>query len=130
MTPAEIRPFSNDADPLDQSSFVSAPQPSSDVKPFTEPVPLPANNAAENSSDEPKAATTRRSSRHSLTEPQPTTVRVKRTQTLFQFAMEHYGKADHSTVARIKSANPQIHDAYEVLEQGQQIRLPAPPTTE
>jgi type II secretory pathway predicted ATPase ExeA len=53
------------------------------------------------------------------------TVQVTRTETLFQFAMETYGRADWATVRKIREVNPQIHDPYEVLHQGQLIRIPA-----
>ena len=54
----------------------------------------------------------------------PTTVQVNRTETLFQFALEKYGRADWTTVRKIRAVNPQIRDPYEVLHRGQLIKLP------
>jgi phage tail protein X len=57
--------------------------------------------------------------------PIPVYVKVAHTQTIFEFAMEHYGKADRVTVQTIQAANPQIHDIYQTLRQGQSMTLPA-----
>jgi general secretion pathway protein A len=57
--------------------------------------------------------------------PIPVNVKVQHTQTIFEFAMEHYGKADRATVQTIQAANPQIHDIYQTLRQGQSMTLPA-----
>ena len=51
-------------------------------------------------------------------------VRVHRQETLFQFAMDHYGKSGWEIVSRIRSLNPQLRDAYQVLQEGQWIRVP------
>jgi len=51
-------------------------------------------------------------------------VRVTRQQTLFQFAMDHYGKSGWEIVSRIRSLNPQLRDPYQVLQEGQMIRMP------
>ena len=51
-------------------------------------------------------------------------VRVPRDETLFQFALEELGKGDWETVRRIRAANPQIRDPYEILEKGQWVKLP------
>ena len=51
-------------------------------------------------------------------------VRVQRDETLFQFAMEELGKGDWTTVRRIRAANPQIRDPFQILEKGQWIKLP------
>lgn len=51
-------------------------------------------------------------------------VRVYRQETLFQFAMDHYGKSSWEIVSRIRSLNPQLRDAYQVLKEGQWIRVP------
>jgi general secretion pathway protein A len=53
------------------------------------------------------------------------TVRLARMETIFQFAMEHYGKADIGTVDKIRAANPQIKDIYQTLREGQSMTLPA-----
>jgi phage tail protein X len=52
------------------------------------------------------------------------TVRVERDETLFQFAMEELGKGDWATVRRIRAANPQIRDPFQILGKGQWIKLP------
>ena len=51
-------------------------------------------------------------------------VRVPRDETVFQFALDEFGKADWATVARIRAANPQIRDPYQVLDKGQWVKLP------
>jgi general secretion pathway protein A len=51
-------------------------------------------------------------------------VRVRREETLFQFAMEELGRGDWATVGKIRAANPQIRDPYQILERGQWVRLP------
>ena len=51
-------------------------------------------------------------------------VRVHRQETLFQFALDQYGKSGWEIVSRIRSLNPQLHDPYQVLQEGQWIRVP------
>jgi general secretion pathway protein A len=51
-------------------------------------------------------------------------VRVQHDETLFQFALEELGRGDWATVGKIRAANPQIRDPYEILEKGQWVRLP------
>jgi general secretion pathway protein A len=51
-------------------------------------------------------------------------VRVYRQETLFQFALDQYGKSGWEIVSRIRSLNPQLRDPYQVLQQGQWIRVP------
>jgi general secretion pathway protein A len=51
-------------------------------------------------------------------------VRVYRQETLFQFAMDQYGKSGWEIVRRIRSLNPQLRDPYQVLQEGQWIRVP------
>jgi general secretion pathway protein A len=53
-----------------------------------------------------------------------TMVRVYRAETLFQLAMDHYGKSGWEIVRRIRTLNPQLRDPYQLLEQGQWIRVP------
>jgi general secretion pathway protein A len=55
----------------------------------------------------------------------PSNVEVGHTETIFEFAMEHCGKADHATIEAIRVANPQIGDIYETLQKGQAIAVPA-----
>jgi general secretion pathway protein A len=52
------------------------------------------------------------------------TVRVQQDETLFQFAMEELGRGDWATVRKIRAANPQIRDPFQILEKGQWIKLP------
>jgi general secretion pathway protein A len=52
------------------------------------------------------------------------TVRVEREETLFQFAMEELGKGDWATVRRIRAANPQLRDPFQILAKGQWMKLP------
>jgi len=51
-------------------------------------------------------------------------VRVHRQESLFQFAMDQYGKSSWEIVSRIRSLNPQLRDPYQVLREGQWIRVP------
>jgi hypothetical protein len=51
-------------------------------------------------------------------------VRVHRQETLFQFALDQYGKSGWEIVSRIRSLNPQLRDPYQVLQEGQWIRVP------
>jgi len=51
-------------------------------------------------------------------------VQVHRQETLFQFAMDQYGKSGWEIVSRIRSLNPQLRDPYQVLQKGQWIRVP------
>jgi general secretion pathway protein A len=53
-----------------------------------------------------------------------TMVRVYRAETLFQLAMDHYGKSGWEIVRRIRALNPQLRDPYQLLEQGQWVRVP------
>lgn len=52
-------------------------------------------------------------------------VEVTHTETIFEFAMEHCGKADHATIEAIHVANPQIGDIYQTLQKGQPMAVPA-----
>jgi hypothetical protein len=49
---------------------------------------------------------------------------VHRQETLFQFALDQYGKSGWEIVRRIRSLNPQLRDPYQVLQKGQWIRVP------
>jgi general secretion pathway protein A len=55
---------------------------------------------------------------------------AQRSETIFQVAMEYYGKADVVTVYRIRQMNPQIKDTYAVIREGQRIVLPGVPIGE
>jgi phage tail protein X len=52
-------------------------------------------------------------------------VEVTHTETIFEFAMEHCGKADHATIEAIRVANPQVGDIYQTLQKGQPMVVPA-----
>jgi phage tail protein X len=54
----------------------------------------------------------------------PVTVQVLRRETLFQFALEHYGSASWTIVEDICRANPSLRGAYDLLSPGQRVRLP------
>ena len=51
-------------------------------------------------------------------------VRVHRQETLFQFAMDQYGQSNWGIVSRIRALNPQLRDPYQILQEGQLIRVP------
>lgn len=51
-------------------------------------------------------------------------VRVHRQESLFQFAMDQYGKSSWEIVSKIRALNPQLRDPYQVLLEGQWIRVP------
>ena len=105
----------------------------------TPPEPLPAGtpvmipSESETTSSTARAArkshklgnSTRASALQHKSLPILVNVKVEHTQTIFEFAMEHYGKADRATVQTIQAANPQIHDIYQTLRQGQSMTLPA-----
>jgi general secretion pathway protein A len=55
----------------------------------------------------------------------PAGARVSHLETLFEFALEHYGKSNLTIVKAIWAANPQVRGPYEVLSPGQWIRLPS-----
>jgi len=38
--------------------------------------------------------------------------------------LEELGRGDWETVRRIRAANPQIRDPYQILEKGQWLKLP------
>jgi general secretion pathway protein A len=56
--------------------------------------------------------------------PMPKHVEVTHTETIFEFALEHCGKADHTTIEAIRVANPQIGDIYQTLQKGQPMAVP------
>jgi general secretion pathway protein A len=60
-------------------------------------------------------------------ERRPKVIWAQRSETIFQVAMEYYGKADWPTVHIIRQVNPQIRDPYAVIREGQRIVLPELP---
>jgi general secretion pathway protein A len=82
---------------------------------------VPAQNAALN--------VNRGFHRSSRRHEEPQGVRVLHTETVFQFAFEHYGKSTRTLVKEICEANPQIRGPYDILSPGQWIQLPDEPGT-
>jgi type II secretory pathway predicted ATPase ExeA/phage tail protein X len=63
----------------------------------------------------------------SLPAPKPTGPRVvyaRRDETIFQLAMESYGRSNWTIVGKIRSQNPNIRDAFAVIHRGQRVVLP------
>jgi general secretion pathway protein A len=54
-------------------------------------------------------------------------VQVPHAETLLQFALEHYGKAEWGIIEQICRMNPQIHGPYDILSAGQWIELAGEP---
>lgn len=54
----------------------------------------------------------------------PVNVQVLHRETLFQLALEQYGKANWTIVEKICRTNPSLRGAYDILSPGQRIRLP------
>jgi general secretion pathway protein A len=55
----------------------------------------------------------------------PRTVYAVRDETIFQLAMEHYGRANWAIVAKIRAQNPQMADtSFVTIERGQRVVLP------
>jgi type II secretory pathway predicted ATPase ExeA/phage tail protein X len=90
-------------------------------------IPTNTQNQESNLTDNaPKSSSSSKRRNFDLprTPPKVGRVRVQRDETLFQFAMEQTGKGDWATVGRIRAANPQIRDPYQILERGQWIKIP------
>jgi len=56
----------------------------------------------------------------------PAFVAVSHNESIFQLALENYGKASWVIVSEICKANPQLRGVYDVLREGDVIRLPDP----
>ncbi len=54
----------------------------------------------------------------------PRVVYAVRDETLFQLAMEYYGRSNWTIVGKIRAQNPRIHDAFTTIRRGQRIVLP------
>jgi type II secretory pathway predicted ATPase ExeA len=54
----------------------------------------------------------------------PEYIRIDRPQTLFQVALEQYGKSNWYLVSRIRAMNPNLRSPYDIVPTGTQIRLP------
>lgn len=60
----------------------------------------------------------------------PRVIYVKRSETLFEVALENYGKSNWDLVHRIRVENPSLKDPYAILLKGQRLVLPEVPTNE
>jgi type II secretory pathway predicted ATPase ExeA/phage tail protein X len=87
------------------------------------PGPDPSNGKGRGNQQMPGQAANSSSERVSFTG-NSNMVRVDRQETLFQFALDQYGKSGWEIVRRIRSLNPQLRDPYQVLQKGQWIRVP------
>jgi len=54
----------------------------------------------------------------------PRTVVVRKQETLFQLAMENYGKSNWEIIGQIRARNPGIRDSFAYINQGQRVVLP------
>lgn len=54
----------------------------------------------------------------------PRVAYASREQTIFQLAMEYYGKSNWTIVREIRSHNPNIRDPYSTIKPGQRVVLP------
>ena len=61
-------------------------------------------------------------------EHRPRVVWARRQETIFQVALEYYGKSDWTIIHSIRAMNPQIRDPYEIISEGQRIVLPDLPS--
>lgn len=57
----------------------------------------------------------------------PHVIWTEKPETLFQIALEHYGKANFTIIDEIRAKNPNIKDAYQVIGEGQAVVLPPLP---
>jgi type II secretory pathway predicted ATPase ExeA/phage tail protein X len=58
------------------------------------------------------------------TAPGPRIVHAQRPETLFQLAVEYYGRSNWIIIGHIRRNNPEIRDSFSVLREGQRIILP------
>jgi general secretion pathway protein A len=58
----------------------------------------------------------------------PALVEVKHSESIFQLALENYGRSSWVIVREICKANPQLDGVYDVLHEGELVRLPDPAT--
>jgi general secretion pathway protein A len=54
----------------------------------------------------------------------PRVVIARKRETLFQLAMDNYGKANWQIVGQIRAKNPGIKDSFTYVDQGQRVALP------
>lgn len=91
----------------EQDAARSSPLAQPEHRPRLTPAKMPSHSRTEQ--------TPRRSSR---------VVVVQKQETLFQLAMEQYGKSNWSIVGKIREHNPDITDPYVYVDEGQRIVLP------
>jgi general secretion pathway protein A len=83
-----------------------------------------ATDDGENSSPPPTASARKRETQPRDIRHGPQMIRVDRQQTLFELALEHYGKSNWTIVEQICIANPSLHGPYAVVHPGQRVLLP------
>lgn len=83
-----------------------------------------ATEGGENSPPPPAASARKRDTQPKGISHGPQMIRVDHQQTLFELALEHYGKSNWTIVEHICIANPSLHGAYAVVHPGQRILLP------
>ena len=73
-----------------------------------------------------RAATKARSAPHHVpaARPSPRVVIAAKQETLFQLAMDNYGKANWEIIGQIRAKNPRIGDSFAYVNQGQRVVLP------
>jgi phage tail protein X len=49
---------------------------------------------------------------------------VRKQETLFQLAMDNYGKSNWEIIGQIRARNPGIRDSFAYVNQGQRVMLP------
>lgn len=54
----------------------------------------------------------------------PRVVYAVRDETIFQLAMEYYGRSNWTIVGKIRAQNPHMHDAFATIHRGQRVVLP------
>jgi len=54
----------------------------------------------------------------------PRTVVVRKQETLFQLALENYGRSNWEIIGQIRARNPEIRDSFTYINQGQRVILP------
>lgn len=100
------------------------------TKPSTNPTLPQSDSANGTSSDAPASkpdATAPRPVSVAPARRRPTGPRViyaVRDETIFQLALEYYGRSNWSIVGKIRSQNPNIHDAFVTIHSGQRVVLP------
>jgi type II secretory pathway predicted ATPase ExeA len=63
-------------------------------------------------------------------QPLPRVIYIEKSESLFQVALEYYGKSNRELVYRIQTENPSLTDPYVTLMKGQRLVLPDAPAYE